>query len=196
MDEQPELRRALFRGYRRADVELALARAQIARERVALELDATKARAAEFEAEAEALRAQIADHRRREAELLAALDEQRDRREAIEREARVRAEEILTDARERAAGLRTEQLQEVGELQSQVEQLLGLRSGLTATLKKTIQEVGGVLDRLAGNGEKAEHPETADTPAQAAPPPPPPTALEFVPELGEALARFSADPER
>ncbi len=186
MDEQPELRRALFRGYRRADVELALARATIARERVALELEATRVRADEAQSEVEVLREQIADHRRRETELLAALDELRDRREAIEREARLRAEEIVADARERVAGIRTEQLKEVGELQDNVEQLLGLRSGLTATLKRTIQEVGGVLERLAGNGAKAE-------PVAHAPEPPP--EHPHAPELGIALTPFSADSE-
>jgi chromosome segregation ATPase len=188
MDEQPELRRALFRGYRRADVELALARATIARERVALELEATRVRADDLQGEVEVLREQIADHRRRETELLAALDEMRDRREAIEREARVRAEEIVTEARERAAGLRTEQLKEVGELQDNVEQLLGLRSGLTATLKRTIQEVGGVLERLAGNGARSE-------PAEHAPEPPPEHPHEHASELGVALSPFSADSE-
>ena len=188
MDEQPELRRALFRGYRRADVELALARATIARERVALELEATRVRADDLQGEVEVLREQIADHRRRETELLAALDEMRDRREAIEREARLRAEEIVTEARERAAGLRTEQLKEVGELQDNVEQLLGLRSGLTATLKRTIQEVGGVLERLAGNGGKAET-------VEHAPEPLPDHPHEHAPDLGVALSPFSADSE-
>jgi len=188
MDEQPELRRALFRGYRRADVELALARATIARERVALELEATKVRADEAQSEVEVLREQIAEHRRRETELLAALDEMRDRREAIEREARLRAEEIIADARERVAGIRTEQLKEVGELQDNVEQLLGLRSGLTATLKRTIQEVGGVLERLAGNGGKSE-------PEDHAPEPAPEHPHEHAPELGIALTPFSADSE-
>jgi chromosome segregation ATPase len=186
MDEQPELRRALFRGYRRPDVELALARATISRERVQLELEATQARADELEREVEDLRSQIADHRHRETELLAALDEVRGRRESLEREARLRAEEIINEARTHAAGLRTEGLKEVGELQEHVEQLLGLRTGLTATLKRTMQEVGGVLERLAGSGKSERKTE----------PEPPVIEPSHLPEdLGAALSPFSAESE-
>jgi cell division septum initiation protein DivIVA len=186
MDEQPELRRALFRGYRRPDVELALARATIARERVQLELEVTSARANDLEREVEDLRSQIADHRRRETELLAALDEVRDRRESLEREARLKADEILNEARERASGLRTDRLKEVGELQEQVEQLLGLRTGLSATLKRTMQEVGGVLERLAGNAKS----QAKTDPGRATIEPP------HLPEdLGAALSPFSSEPD-
>ena len=182
VDEQPELRRALFRGYRRPDVELALARATIARERLQLELEATQARVDELDREVEELRAQIANHRQREVELLAALDEVRDRRESLEREARLRADEIVNEAREHAASLRTENLKEVSELQEHVEHLITLRSGLTATLKRTMQEVGGVLDKLAGNGKREEQT-------------PEPPGLEDAPDLGSALSPFSADSE-
>ena len=186
MDEQPELRRALFRGYRRPDVELALARATIARERIQLELDATRTRADDLEREVEDLRAQIANHRQREAELLAALDEVRNRRESFEREARARADEIVAEAREHAASLRTQGLKEVGELQEHVEQLLGLRSGLTATLKRTMEEVGGVLDRLAGRN-KTEPKTEPEAPAIEPP---------HLPEdLGAALSPHSPDPD-
>lgn len=188
MNEQPELRRALFRGYRRPDVELALARATIARERVQLELDATRTRADDLEREVDDLRSQIANHRQREVELLAALDEVRDRRESFEREARAKADEILAEARERAASLRTEGLKEVSELQEHVEQLLGLRSGLTATLKRTMEEVGGVLDRLAGRSDKRE-----ERAPEATLPAPPPVAEG--PDLGSALSPFSTDSE-
>ena len=104
------------------------------------------------------------------------------------REARAKADEILAEARERAASLRTEGLKEVGELQEHVEQLLGLRSGLTATLKRTMEEVGGVLDRLAGRGDKRE----VSAPEPGAPAPSPPD--EGL-DLGSALSPFSADSE-
>lgn len=184
MDEQPELRRALLRGYRRPDVELALARATIARERVQLELEATRGRADDLEREVDELRSQVANHRERETELLAALDELRDRRESFEREARARADEIIAEARERAASMRTEGLKEVGELQEHVEQLLGLRVGLTATLKRTMQEVGGVLEKLAGNGKNEQ---------RADPEPHLPHERRFPEDLGAALSPFSPD---
>jgi len=188
MEEQPALRRALFRGYRRADVELALARSTIARERVQLELEAVRARAEDLLADVEEQRTQIADHRRREAELLAALDEVRDRRDSLEREARLQANDILADARERAAAYRTEGLQEIQELQEQVEQLLSLKSGLTATLKQTMGEVGGILDRLAGTAAKL--PEPVHEPEQVHEHPHPHDHAE---DLDSALSPFSAD---
>jgi cell division septum initiation protein DivIVA len=186
MDEQPELRRALFRGYRRPDVELALARATISRERVQLELEATRTRADDLEREVDELRTQIVNHRQREVELLAALDEVRDRRESLEREAKARADEIVAEARERAASLRTEGLKEVGELQEHVEQLLGLRAGLTATLKRTMEEVGGVLDKLAGRGK---------TEAKAEPEAPAIEPPHLPEDLGAALSPFSTEPD-
>ena len=188
--EEVTLRRAFLRGYKRADVELALARATIARERVQLELEAVRLRSDDLQREVEDLRAQVADHRRRETELLAALDEVRERRESLEREARLKADEIVADARAKAAGLRTEGLKEVGELQEHVEQLLGLRAGLTATLKRTMHEIGGALERLAGG--RSERPPESE---------PAPPAIDQAHEvesedLDSALSPFSADSER
>ena len=148
----------------------------------------TRTRADELEREVEELRSQIVNHRQREVELLAALDEVRDRRESFEREARARADEILAEARERAATIRTEGLREVGELQEHVEQLLGLRSGLTATLKRTMEEVGGVLDRLAGRGK-------TEAKAEPAPPTIEPEPPRLPEDLGAALSPFSTDAE-
>jgi chromosome segregation ATPase len=188
--EEVTLRRAFLRGYKRADVELALARSTIARERVQLELEAVRLRADDLQREVEDARAQIADHRRRETELLAALDEVRERRESLEREARLKADEIVADAREKAAGLRTEGLREVGELQEHVEQLLGLRAGLTATLKRTMHEIGGALERLAGGrGERLPDPPVLEPAAEAEPEP-------EHDDLDSALSPFSADSER
>ncbi len=201
MDQQPELRRAFFRGYRRADVELALARATISRERVQLELEAMRARAEDLLREVEDLRSQIGDHRHRESELLAALDEVRDRRESLEREARLKAEEIIAEARERAAARRTDGLKEVSELQEQVEQLLGLRSGLMATLKQTMEEVGGVLDHLAGTAPRPPvHEQAGEHETRHVPEPHFDAEHEHEPEhvqdLDTALTRFSGESER
>lgn len=196
--EEVTLRRAFLRGYKRADVELALARQTIARERVQLELEAIRLRANDLEQEVDDLRTQIADHRRRETELLAALDEVRDRRESLEREARLKADEILAEARERAAGLRSERLREVGELQEHVEQLLGLRASLTSTLKRTMNELGGVLDRIAGGGgsrgeaDEAHEPQTG--PGAAADDATHPGAEPE--DLHSALSRLSPESER
>jgi len=155
MDEQPDLRRAWLRGYRQGDVELALARATLLREQLQVELDAARARSSAMQTEITELHRRIDDQRRREIELGQALDDLRERRDALERDASTRAQKVLSEAEQRAAALRTEGLRQVGELQQQVEQLLGLRAGLSAALKRVTQDITDSLDRLAAAPARA-----------------------------------------
>jgi chromosome segregation ATPase len=207
MSEEPELRRTLFRNYRRGDVELAIARATIARERLQVELDATKVRLKERQTDIDDLQAQLDSHRRRETDLLAALDEVRARRDALEREARSRADEILADAEQRAASMRTDGLRQVGELQRQIEQLFSLRTALTAALQGTLGDVSAALERLISAPAQAVEPLSGPKPPPQAAPPGGPEAPEEQPHglephppprerLDETLARFSSDPDR
>jgi chromosome segregation ATPase len=205
MSEEPELRRTLFRNYRRGDVELAIARATIARERLQVELDAGKVRLKERQTDIDDLQAQLESHRRRETDLLGALDEVRARRDALEREARARADDILAEAEQRAASMRTDGLRQVGELQRQIEQLFSLRTTLTAALQGTLGEVSAAMERLIAAPAQAIEPL-----ADPKPPPGPPPAREPQAEqsqgldphppprerLDETLARFSNDPDR
>jgi chromosome segregation ATPase len=179
------MRRALFRGYRPGDVELALARATLTQEQLHLELDATKARANAMQTEITELHRRIDIHVSRERELSTALDDLRQRREQMEREADARASRIIGDAEQRAAALRTEGLRQVGELQLQVEQLLGLRAGLSAALKRVTRDIADALDRLAA------------APARAVEQVPPRPAEEpMTPdEAEERLMRWSPDRE-
>jgi predicted nucleic acid-binding Zn-ribbon protein len=101
------------------------------------------------------LHRRIDDYRRRENELMTALDDARDRRDALERDASTRAHAVVAQAEQRAAALRTEGLRQVGELQQQVEQLLGLRAGLSAALKRVTQDISDSLDRLAAAPARA-----------------------------------------
>jgi hypothetical protein len=73
----------------------------------------------------------------------------------MEREASRRAQQIFSEAAQRSASLRTEGLRQVGELQQQVEQLLGLRAGLSAALKRVTQDIADALDRLAAAPARA-----------------------------------------
>jgi chromosome segregation ATPase len=192
MDEEPKLRRAYLRGYRRGDVELALARATIARERLQVELDATKARVEALQSEVESLRAQIDVHRKRETDLLAALDEVRARRETLEREARQRADEVLGEAVHRAAQLRTEGLRQVGELQQQVEQLLALRAGLGSTLRRALEEAEATLENLTAAPARAVE-RVPDEQRRVAPTQP---AVRTADSLEDTLRPLSADTDR
>lgn len=167
MDE-PQLRRAWLRGYRQGDVELAVARATLLRDQQQVELEATRARANAMQTEITELHRRVDELRRRESELSNALDEIRRRRESMERDATTQAQTLVAEAEQRAAALRTEGLRQVGELQLQVEQLLGLRAGLSAALKRVTQDIADSLDRLAAAPARAVEslsPTPADEPA-------------------------------
>jgi Skp family chaperone for outer membrane proteins len=101
------------------------------------------------------LHRRVDSFRQRETELTAALDEVRQRREQLERDSSTRAQQLVAEAEQRATALRTEGLRQVGELQQQVEQLLGLRAGLSAALKRVTQDISDSLDRLAAAPARA-----------------------------------------
>ena len=158
MDEQQQLRRAWLRGYRQGDVELAVARGTLLREQLQIELDAARARAAAMQVEITELHRRLDDLRKREADLRDTVDQLRDHRDTMERDATTRARDIVVEAEHRASALRTEGLRQVGELQQQVEQLLALRAGLSAALKRVTQDISDSLDRLAAAPARAvEH---------------------------------------
>lgn len=179
-DDDRTLRRAWLRGYRQGDVELTIARATLTHEQLQYELEATRARANAMQTEITELHRRINSSRQREHELTSALDEVRQRREQLERDSSSRAQQIVGDAEQRAAALRTEGLRQVGELQQQVEQLLGLRAGLSAALKRVTQDIADSLDRLAAAPARA----VEQIPPQAAPEAP-------SPEVDERFARWS-----
>jgi chromosome segregation ATPase len=155
MSDDPKLRKAWLRGYKRGDVDLTIARATIAQEQMQHELDGTKARATAMHTEIQELHRRLDALRAREQDLTKTLDELRQRREQLERDADARARSIVGDAEQRAAALRTDGLRAVGELQQQVEQLLGLRSGLSAALKRVTADITDSLDRLAAAPARA-----------------------------------------
>ncbi len=168
MDEQP-LRRAWLRGYRQGDVELATARSTLHREQLQIELEGARARANAMQTEITELHRRLDDLRKREQTVTAELDALRERQEATERDATSRAHEIVADAERRSAALRTDGLRQVGELQLQVEQLLGLRAGLSAALKRVTQDISDSLDRLAAAPARAIEHIPTQQPADASP---------------------------
>jgi chromosome segregation ATPase len=153
--DEAKLRRAWLRGYKQGDVELTVARATLVHDQMQHELGATRARANAMQTEINELHKRVDLFRQREEELTRALDEVRQRRDQLERDARSQAEQLLADAELRAAALRSEGLRQVGELQQQVEQLLGLRAGLSAALKRVTQDISDSLDRLAAAPARA-----------------------------------------
>jgi chromosome segregation ATPase len=166
------LRRSRFRGYRRADVETALAHGELVRTRLELDLDAAVRRISALELEVHELNRRLDAAREREASLAQSLDEIRQRREQTEQESRHRATQLVHDAEERAAALKTDGLRQVGELQAQVEALLELRTSFTHTMQRLSEDLAAAMARLAAG---------------------PATAIDFRPE--DQLSRWAPTPE-
>jgi cell division septum initiation protein DivIVA len=141
--------RRSFRGYRRADVDTFVANAGAAAGRMQQELDAANARAAAMLVEIKDLHDRVDRLREREEAATKKLDEVREQREQLERDARRQAQEVVQEAQERAVLLKSEGLRQVGELQAQVEQLIGMRAGLTQALQRLGEDLAGAMARLA-----------------------------------------------
>jgi cell division septum initiation protein DivIVA len=150
MRAMPSFKRA-FRGYRRDEVDRFAADAVTAAGRMQQELDAASARSQAMAVEIRELHARVDQLREREAAVSRALDEMREQREQFEREARRQAQELVQEAQERAMLLKTEGIRQVGELQAQVEQLIGMRAGLTQALQRLSEDLAGAMARLASS---------------------------------------------
>jgi chromosome segregation ATPase len=146
--ESTRLRHAWLRGYRTSDVELALARASLLGERLQHELEAARQRAQAMQTEIDELHNRVDGFRRREAELDEAVEQLRQQRAAFDRDAQSRGDSIVADAERRAAALRTEGLKELGVLQEQVEELLGLRTKLMHALRKAGEGIGRTIEHV------------------------------------------------
>jgi predicted nucleic acid-binding Zn-ribbon protein len=164
------LRRTRFRGYRRGDVEAALAHDQLLRTRLELDLEAATQRISALELEVRDLNTRIDAGRAREASLAQSLDEVRQRREQTEHEARHRAHQLVVEAEERAAALKTDGLRQVGELQGQVEALLDMRATFTRTMQQLSEDLAAGMARLAAGRATAIDYKPEDQLSRWAPP--------------------------
>jgi len=138
-----------WRGYKRTDVDLAAARSALRIEQLEYDLEGTIKRADAMQVELKELNVQLDELRTREATLSKSLKDLHERREHIDRESALRARQLLLDAEERASKLKSDGLRKVGELQQQVEQLLGMRSGLTQALQRLSEDIAAAMARIA-----------------------------------------------
>jgi chromosome segregation ATPase len=182
--DETTIRRAWLRGYKQGDVKLSIARAALEQEEIQHELSAARARANAMQTEINELHKRVDLFRHPEEELTRGLGEVRERREQVERDAKSHARQVIVDAEQRAASLRTEGLQQVGELQQQVEQLLNLRAGLSTALKRATRDISDSLDRLAAAPARSVE--------QMRPHRPEPPSAE---DADEQLARWSGEDE-
>lgn len=151
--------RRSWRGYSRSEVDTATARSALRVEQLEFELEGMTQRANAMQIEIRDLHARLDGMREREAAMARSLDELRDRREHMEREMQLRARQVLLEAEERASALKSEGLHKVGELQQQVESLLGMRAGMTQALQRLSEDIAGAMARIAASPATAiDHP--------------------------------------
>jgi cell division septum initiation protein DivIVA len=138
-----------LRGYRPAEVDAAIDRRDDELDRLRSAAAAADARAKAMQVEIQELHQRVDALRQREAEATRALEELRTRREQIEQDARAQAQQTMLEAQERATLLKTEGLRQVGDLQAQVEQLIGMRAGLSQALQRLSEDIAAALARIA-----------------------------------------------
>ncbi len=144
----PEFRRSL-RGYDPKEVERFAGEAEAEVQQLRNELAAARARAAAMQVEIEELHGRLAELRDTEGSLTDSLDELRRRREELESDSEQRAREVLVEAERRADLLTRDSVQQVAELRRQVEQLTGMRAGLTQGLQRLSDDISGALARVS-----------------------------------------------
>lgn len=126
-----------------------MAGADVRAEQLEWALNAATQRSRAMQIEIDELHARVLAVREREEALRRTLDELHAHRELRDREAIIRANAVVLEAEERAQLLKTEAIRQVGELQRQVEQLLGMRAGLTQAMRRISEDIAGAMARLA-----------------------------------------------
>jgi cell division septum initiation protein DivIVA len=156
------LRRSLFGGYRRADVEQLVASLQSQLERLRHPLDRVwvdrerlTQEVAKLQAEREHLRVQIALQQ----------DAARAAADELEANARARSARLLAEAEEEGARIRREAVQRVAQATAAVEDVLAVREQLLGELRGIMTAYGGLL----GDAESGR-PVVGVAPAEYAPP--------------------------
>src|SRR5436305_809430 len=146
MSESPHqrLRRSLF-GYRRTQVEVALAELRLTLRHLQDDLAETRERAATFEHDLREARIELDSRRARETEIQQAFDAAQERVREIELSAEATARAILADAEEKASRTRAE-----AHLRTQPVALVGaLRDNLPYGLEIQAIEPGRLTVKVA-----------------------------------------------
>jgi hypothetical protein len=140
----PVLRRRLLGGYRRDDVDLALARARVAIRELEATVELLRARNHRLVNDHAVARVEVVSWRAREQEI-----GNRERRAAaVEAAAEAKAQEILTRAEWEAGVLRVGAQLRVEETTRQVADLLRLRDHFLRTMRDVIADFDGAVERV------------------------------------------------
>ena len=141
------LRRALL-GYRRTEVEVALAELRLTLRHFQEDLAETRERAKQTEVELRDARIELDTRRAREHEVEQALDAAEQRMRDIEQAAAAQARTILAEAEEQAARTRTDAHLRTEVISQQVDELLRLRDTLVQTMRGVIRDFDYAVERV------------------------------------------------
>ncbi|MDX6516099.1 MAG: hypothetical protein QOH73_1765 [Gaiellaceae bacterium] len=141
------LRRSLF-GYRRTQVEVALAELRLTLRHLQEDLVETRERATSFEGELRETRIELDSRRARETEVQQAFDAAQERVREIELSAEATARAILAEAQEKASRTRAEAHLRTESVSGQIDELLNLRDTLVQTMRGVIRDFDYAVERV------------------------------------------------
>ena len=153
--QRPQLRYRRFGGgYRREDVELALAELRLTLRQLDNDIETLRGRNRELEGELANARSQVEFYRAKEQELMQTMAAALRRATEIEDNAGGRAREIIAQAEEDAARIRADSTRRIEETNSRFNELLRMKSNLLDAMRGII----GDFDRAVSRAERGEQP--------------------------------------
>jgi hypothetical protein len=179
---RPTLRRALGGGYRREDVEFALAELRLTLRQLDNDLESLGDRNRELESELVVARSEIEGYRSKELELNDQISAAIRRACEIEEKAQARAREIIADAEEIARRARLELHKRIEDTSNQFDELLRRKEGLLEAMLGVV----GDFDQAIARVEPAELLPAATAPSPQPAPAPQPEPAPTAPSIPES----------
>src|SRR3954451_12020337 len=135
-------------GYRRTQVEVALAELRLTVRHLQEDVTETRERATRVEDELREARIELDSRRARETEVQQAFDAAQERVREVEATAEMTARAILAEAEEKASRTRAEAHLRTESVSGQVDELLRLRDTLVQTMRGVIRDFDYAVERV------------------------------------------------
>jgi DivIVA protein len=166
-DSSSQRLRLSLLGYRRTQVEVALAELRLTVRHLQEDVTETRERARRLEDELREARIELDSRRARETEITQAFEAAQERVREVEAAAEMTARAILAEAEEKASRTRAEAHLRTESVSGQIDELLRLRDTLVQTMRGVIRDFDYAVERV----EKGESVLPAEPTAAALPEP-------------------------
>jgi hypothetical protein len=166
-DSSSQRLRLSLLGYRRTQVEVALAELRLMVRHLQEDVTETRERARQMEDELREARVELDSRRARETEVAQAFEAAQERVREVEAAAEITARAILAEAEEKASRTRAEAHLRTESVSGQVDELLRLRDTLVQTMRGVISDFDYAVGRVE-KGESALPAEPTAAPVEAA----------------------------